>query len=175
MHRVSPTGSTLSTATRITDALDRRLLAWSAVWTLPALVAFGVLSAIIPTPILARPIAPEPFAIAVWLVSAPLMGIIIATYTTRPPATPPEPLGGSETESDRGTTLGTVGGILAFVAIGCPICNKIVLVLLGTTGALTVFAPLQPLIGAASLVLLVGTVAWRLRLRARGNACALPR
>jgi hypothetical protein len=34
-----------------------------------------------------------------------------------------------------------------------------------------VFAPLQPLIGAASLVLLAGTLAWRFRLRARGGAC----
>jgi hypothetical protein len=38
-------------------------------------------------------------------------------------------------------------------------------------GRFIVFAPLQPLIGAASLVLLAGTLAWRFRLRARGGAC----
>jgi hypothetical protein len=33
------------------------------------------------------------------------------------------------------------------------------------------WAPLQPVVGAASLVLLVVTAAWRLRLRANGGAC----
>jgi hypothetical protein len=73
----------------------------------------------------------------------------------------------------QGTTLGTVAGFGAFLAIGCPVCNKVALVLLGAGGAMTVFAPLQPLIGAASLVLLAGTLAWRFRLRARGGACAI--
>ncbi|HEY5433847.1 MAG TPA: hypothetical protein VIK13_01315, partial [Candidatus Limnocylindrales bacterium] len=59
----------------------------------------------------------------------------------------------------------------AFLAIGCPVCNKIALVLLGAGGAMTIFAPLQPVIGAASLVLLAGTLAWRFRLRTRGGAC----
>jgi hypothetical protein len=36
---------------------------------------------------------------------------------------------------------------------------------------MTVFAPIQPILGAASIVLLAGTLAWRLRLRARGGAC----
>ena len=43
--------------------------------------------------------------------------------------------------------------------------------LLGTSGALSVYAPIQPLIGAVSLALLVVTAAWRLRLRATGAAC----
>ncbi|HEY5488873.1 MAG TPA: hypothetical protein VIK00_03465, partial [Candidatus Limnocylindrales bacterium] len=58
-----------------------------------------------------------------------------------------------------------------FLAIGCPVCNKIALVLLGTSGAMTVFAPIQPILGAASIVLLAGTLTWRFRLRARGGAC----
>lgn len=65
-----------------------------------------------------------------------------------------------------------MGGIAAFVAIGCPVCNKIVLLALGTTGALNVFAPIQPLIGLASLVILAATVRWSLRRRAAG--CAVP-
>jgi hypothetical protein len=64
-----------------------------------------------------------------------------------------------------------VASVGTFLAIGCPVCNKIALVLLGTGGAMTVFAPIQPFIGAASLMLLAGTLAWRFRLRARGGAC----
>jgi hypothetical protein len=53
------------------------------------------------------------------------------------------------------------------------VCNKLALVLLGTSGALTFFAPIQPIIGAASLALLGATLFWRLRRRADGDACAV--
>jgi len=159
--------------------LDRRFFAWAIAWALVSLLAFGLVVAIIPNPIFGRQIPPEPFAIAVWLSSAPLMGLLGATYSA--PAMPTatatllmplvlEPAGGASRR--QGTTLGTVAGFGAFLAIGCPVCNKVALVLLGTGGAMTVFAPLQPLIGAASLVLLSGTLAWRFRLRA-GGACAI--
>jgi hypothetical protein len=180
---------------------DRRLLGWAAVWGVVSLVAFGLVAAIIPNPVFGRQIPPEPFAIGVWLASAPLMGILAATYmvpasaTARPmvfaapaagfagatsavaasPATGyagAMPVAASAADT-RGTTLGTIAGFGAFLAIGCPVCNKIALVLLGTSGALTIFAPIQPLIGAASLALLAGTLAWRLRSRARGGACAV--
>jgi hypothetical protein len=49
-----------------------------------------------------------------------------------------------------------------------------VLVALGASGAMTIWAPLQPIVGAASVALLVATVAWRLRRRAAGDACAVP-
>jgi len=162
---------------------DRRLIAWAAAWGLASLVAFGLVSAIIPNPVFGRQIPPEPFAIAVWIASAPLMGLLAATYVT--PATSsaqPIPLGaplaGGAAVADspagaRSTTLGTFAGFGAFLAIGCPVCNKVALVLLGTSGALTIFAPIQPLIGAASLALLAGTLGWRLRSRARGGACAV--
>ena len=160
--------------------LDGRFIAWAIAWALASLLAFGLVAAIIPNPVFGRQIPPEPFAMAVWLVSAPLMGLLGATYSA--PAIPAatatrlmpliiEPAGGASHR--QGTTLGTVAGFGAFLAIGCPVCNKVALVLLGAGGAMTVFAPLQPLIGAASLVLLAGTLAWRFRLRARGGVCSI--
>jgi len=160
--------------------LDGRFIAWAIAWALVSLLAFGLVAAIIPNPVFGRQIPPEPFAMAVWLVSAPLMGLLGATYSA--PAIPAatatrlmpliiEPAGGASHR--QGTTLGTVAGFGAFLAIGCPVCNKVALVLLGAGGAMTVFAPLQPLIGAASLVLLAGTLAWRFRLRARGGVCSI--
>ena len=164
--------------------LDRRFFAWAVAWTFVSLLAFGLVAAIVPNPVFGRQIPPEPFAIAVWLVSAPLMGLLGATYSASaiPAATPnatvtrvmllvTEPAAGASQR--QGTTLATVAGLGAFLAIGCPVCNKVALVLLGTGGALSVFAPLQPLIGAASLVLLAGTLAWRFRLRARRGACPI--
>jgi hypothetical protein len=158
--------------------LDRRFFAWATAWTLMSLVAFGLIAAIIPNPVFGRQIPPEPFAIAVWLVSAPLMGLLGATYTAR--AVPARATMGAvvlvpagDLGERQGTTIGTVASLGAFLAIGCPVCNKIALVLLGTSGAMTLFAPIQPIIGAASLMLLAGTLAWRFRLRARGGACPI--
>jgi hypothetical protein len=172
---------------------DRSLVAWSLAWSAAVLVAFGVVAAIIPNPVFGRGIAPEPFAVAVWLASAPLIGLVTATYFAPLPSRQAVPLriggatagatagaiAGTSARSDAadrsGSTLGTVGGVAAFLAIGCPTCNKIALVLLGASGATTVFGPLQPFIGAVSLVLLALTAAWRLRIRARGGVCAVPR
>jgi len=145
-----------------------------------------MVSAIIPNPVFGRQIPPEAFAIAIWLLSAPLIGIVGATYTAPMPAAGAQPLrfapaGGLHSagpllpvrpvEERRSSTLGTIGGLGAFLAIGCPVCNKIALVLLGWSGALSIWAPLQPVLGAASLVLLAVTAAWRIRLRMRGGAC----
>lgn len=152
---------------------DRSLVAWSTVWTLLSLAAFGVTAAIIPNPIFGRGTPPEPFAIAVWLASAPLMGMVMATYFAPRPATGPVPL--EPSVGRNGTTLGALGGFAAFLAIGCPTCNKIALLLLGASGATSIFGPIQPVLGGASLALLAGTLVWRLRLRARGGACAVPR
>ena len=53
----------------------------------------------------------------------------------------------------------TAGGFLSFLAIGCPTCNKLVVLLLGTSGALNLFEPVQPLLAALSFVLL-GVAVW---------------
>jgi hypothetical protein len=155
--------------------LDRRLLLHAAFWTVVSGLVFGLVTAILPNPVFGRQIPPEAFAIGVWLVSAPLMGIVMATYTAPVASSPIRSLPLSSAEAvaaqSRSTTLGGLAGFGAFLAIGCPVCNKIALLLLGTSGALSVYAPIQPLIGALSLALLVVTAAWRLRLRATGYAC----
>ena len=165
-------------AAAVLATIDRRFVAHAVLWAAASLFAFGLVSAIIPNPVFGRQIPPEPFAIAIWFISAPLMGLLGATYSAPPrtAVTMPAPLlaGQARGESARdGSVLGTVAGFGAFLAIGCPVCNKLALVLLGTSGAMTIWAPLQPVVGAASLLLLAGTLAWRFRLRARGGACPI--
>lgn len=77
----------------------------------------------------------------------------------------------SAADEGRASVLGYAGGLGAFLAIGCPVCNKVALVLLGASGALSIWAPLQPLLGLVSVALLAGALAWRLRMRALGSAC----
>jgi hypothetical protein len=52
------------TVAMLVEGVDRRFAAWSAVWTVAALLGFGLVSAIIPNPLFARQIPAEPFAIA---------------------------------------------------------------------------------------------------------------
>ena len=56
--------------------------------------------------------------------------------------------------------VGVGAGVLSLLAVGCPVCNKLVVLAIGVTGAMTIWAPLQPLLGVVSLVLM-GWALWR--------------
>ncbi len=89
----------------------------------------------------------------VWALTAVLTGLLAATYVRRP----------VEAGTDRSVRRGGIGGVLGYLAIGCPVCNKLVVLALGTSGAMTWFAPLQPLLAVGAVVLL--SIALRARLR----------
>jgi hypothetical protein len=50
------------------------------------------------------------------------------------------------------------GGVATYLAVGCPVCNKVVVMLLGTGGAMTWFAPLQPVIAAMGMLILAAAL-----------------
>ncbi len=54
--------------------------------------------------------------------------------------------------------------------MGCPVCNKLVLLALGYTGAIQFFEPVQPYLAAGAIALLAWALAARVR---RERACAL--
>ena len=60
------------------------------------------------------------------------------------------------------TRTGIIGGGLAYFAVGCPTCNHLVVLALGTTGALAWFAPIQPYLALIALAVLVGAIVHRL-------------
>jgi len=89
-----------------------------------------------------------------------LGGMLIATYVREP----------GQEEIDRAAKVGTVGGFLAFFAVGCPVCNKLVLLALGASGAMSWFAPVQPFLAVASVIVM----AWALHIRLKGmTSCAV--
>lgn len=97
-----------------------------------------------------------------WIVASALVGLTSATYVRTEESS-------RVSGQDRpGRSIG--GSLLSVFAIGCPVCNKLVVAVLGFSGALTYFAPIQPLLGFASVALL----AYGLRLRLRGGVqCAV--
>lgn len=119
----------------------------AAIGGIATLVLTGIPTAILDNPYFVRmtPVRTQDYF--VWVATALLMGLIAGTYTL--PA-----------KAD-GSGKAVSGGFLSFLAVGCPICNKLVLLLLGTSGALTYFGPAQLYIGIASVALL----GWALHLR----------
>jgi hypothetical protein len=132
----------------------------AAVATTATVLLIGLPTDVVPNPVFGRSIEVTWWSYPALLVAALLGGLLAATYirTGRP----------ADAEVDRPGKLGAAGGFVAYLAVGCPVCNKLVLLALGTTGAMQWFAPVQPLLAVAGVVLL----GWALRVRLRGEvAC----
>jgi len=134
-------------------------------------VLIGIATVLIPNPWFARDIEPVWWNYPVWILTAAITGMLIATYV-RPVQAPLAPASvaavddasGSRTEpKDSHGKMGMVGGILSWFAVGCPVCNKLALIAFGYSGAITYFAPIQPFLGIAALVLTLGALIWRLK------------
>ncbi len=65
------------------------------------------------------------------------------------------------------------GGLISFLAVGCPVCNQLVVALVGTSGALSWWAPVQPVVGVLAVAMLVYTLRMRLATY-RLTACPVP-
>ena len=100
------------------------------------------------------PVRPQDYLF--WLLSALLVGLLAGTFVV------------SRAAEHAGKTV--AGGFFANIAVACPVCNKIVVAAIGSSGALTFFGPLQLFIGIGSL----GLLAMALVLRARAIAGVCP-
>ncbi|MFF5757437.1 hypothetical protein [Streptomyces longwoodensis] len=144
----------------------RRWVAAAAVTVIAALV-IGVPTGVVPTPVYTRMTPVLWWNYPVWLASSVLEGLLVATYVRTGPAE------SDEAAPPRPRTARALGaGLLSAFAVGCPICNKLVVLAVGVSGALSYFAPLQPLLAAASVALLVHALLRRLR---AATACDVPR
>jgi hypothetical protein len=117
-------------------------------------------TAVIPNPVFGRSIAVTWWSYPVVVVTAILGGLLVATYVRTGEPSAAEP---NEDEIDGATKLGMAGTLVSFFAVGCPVCNKLILLALGASGAVTWFAPFQPFLAVASVALMA--VALRIRLR----------
>lgn len=119
---------------------------------LATFLIIGVPTDIIPNPMFGRDVPVRPWELPVLAATAVLTGLYFGLQ--RP---------GS---AKSGPAIGGAG--LAMFAVACPVCNKIVLLALGTSGALAFWQPLQPFLAGISLAALIVAVAWAWR----RNPCA---
>ena len=113
------------------------------------LLVVGVVTAVIPTPLFIRMTPVTVSNLVFWIVPAFLFGPLVASSLV--PITAQRCTVGNRT---------VAGGLLSFLAVGCPVCNKLVVLALGASGALTYFEPVQPLLGLVSVGLL-GYALWQ--------------
>jgi len=133
-------------------------------WTVAAIASasisllIAVPTAVFPSNFFTRSMAVTWWSYPVLAISGILTGLLMASYVRQSPATSQVVAG-----NDHMSEVGLAGGVLTFLAVGCPICNKLVVLALGVSGATTWFAPFQPVLALGSLGLLV--FALRIRLR----------
>ena len=119
------------------------------------LLVTGIPTDLIPTSLFKRPIEVTWWDYPIWGITALLAGLLAATYMTRENRM-------SQHATDR-PKLAYAGGVLSFFAVGCPTCNKIAVLALGTAGATSAFAAIQPLLGLAGIALLSVALGVRFR------------
>jgi hypothetical protein len=130
----------------------------AALSALATAVLVAVPTAVLPNPWFWREVPTPGWAYPVLGVVAILSGLVAGTYVRAP--------------DGPGGWRASAGAVLGFFAVGCPVCNKLVLLVLGYTGALTWFEPVQPVLA----VLAVIGLAAALRARLRGAVtCPVPR
>lgn len=135
----------------------RYLLATTLISGLVALVV-GIPTDVLPNPWFTRMTPVRTSDLILWPLTSVSSGALLATFAASTPSGVP--------------TLGLGTSALGWFAVGCPVCNKLVVALLGFSGALTVFGPLQPFLGGAAVLAACAGLVLRLRGITRG--CRLP-
>lgn len=138
----------------------------AAVASVAVALLVGLPTDVIPNPVFGRPVAVTWWSYPVLAVTAVLGGLLAATYVRDPRTADVAGL-----DDERPARTGGFGGLLSFFAVGCPVCNKLVIIALGTVGARRWFEPIQPLLAVLSIGLMA--VALRTRLR-NATSCPLP-
>ena len=138
---------------------DSKYAGVSALAAIAIALILGVPTSIVENPWFTRMTPVEPEQSVFWILSSVLGGALLGTYLS--PAL-------------RGDSVGPLAGsgLLGIFAIGCPTCNALVVSALGTSGALSLFAPVQPLLGAAA-VAVAGWALW-IRVRSIRSGCPIP-
>ncbi|WP_228373440.1 hypothetical protein [Demequina gelatinilytica] len=124
-------------------------------------LAIALPTDLIDNPVFGREIPPTAWSYWALAATAVLSGLVTATYVATPEAA----------RVEREGRIGAAGAFVTFFAVGCPVCNKLVLVALGYTGAIEFFEPIQPYLAAGAIALLAWALVARVR---RERACSLP-
>ncbi len=115
-------------------------------------LVISIPTAVLENSVFGREIAVTSWSVPVVVITSILSGLLFATYIKNV----------SANTEDTSLKIGTVGAFFSFLAVGCPVCNKIALVALGYSGAMNYFAPVQPFLAFAGVAILTYALIMRL-------------
>lgn len=133
--------------------LGPRYLLTAAALSFVVALIIGIPTDVLPNPWFTRMTPVRALDLVLWPITSVLTGALLATYV----------LPAARVRRTPGST-GIASVTLGWLAIGCPVCNKLVVGAIGVTGALNVFAPLQPVLGVLGVVIAATGLVLRLRL-----------
>ena len=122
--------------------------------------AVGIPTDLLPNPWFQRMTPVRTLDLVLWPLVSLSVGALLATYAL------------PRSRGTDGLAGGASGSLLGTFAVGCPICNKLVVAVLGVSGALTYFEPIQPVLGGLAVALALFSL--RRRVMALQRGCALP-
>jgi predicted membrane protein len=145
-----------------------RFWAVSLAFSMGTALIIGIPTVLIPNSFYTRMVPTSPQDYVIWVLSVVLLGPVLALAFLFPDPASKETLRAIGSGNIRAAS----GGILSFLSVGCPICNKIIVALLGVSGAMSIFNPIRPFLGIAAVVILAVTL--YLRVQSLRHGCALP-
>lgn len=113
-----------------------------------AILLFGIPTALIPTSWFARMVSAQTMDYVFLLLNSTLIGAYFGLHTYE-----------RRERNNRSDRLATTGGIMNIFAVGCPLCNKGFIVLLGASATMAYFEPLRVWLGLLS-VAVIGVAVW---------------
>ena len=119
-----------------------KIARYSALYSIVVFIIFGIVTVLIPNKFFAR-MTPIGWLDYLFLaITSLLLGIYLSLHRYQK----------KESKLCRTTAIG--GGISGFLGFGCPVCNKILVLLFGFAGVLTYIEPYRPIFGIAGIGLL---------------------
>lgn len=115
-------------------------------------LVISIPTAVLENSFFGRDIAVTEWSIPVIVITSILSGLLFASYVKND----------SANVEDTSLKIGTAGAFFSFLAVGCPVCNKIALIALGYSGAIKYFAPVQPFLAFAGVAILAYALIMRL-------------
>ncbi|ELZ24463.1 hypothetical protein C477_00840 [Haloterrigena salina JCM 13891] len=139
---------------------DRRAMAWGTAAGIGVFLLFGLVTGLVPNPLYVRMVPRTPIDYLFLVLTALLAGVYTAQrLATEVVESDCMDTDRSETGDSRSEDRWVLGGLVGgFLAVGCPICNVILLALFSSSALMTYFDPLRPALGALSVALLTGLI-----------------
>ena len=93
----------------------------AAIAAIVTYLVVGLPTAVIENPVFGRSVEVTPWSVPVLVITSVLSGLLVASYFRNDVITPEE----------KSIKIGGIGAVLSYLAVGCPVCNKLVLIALG--------------------------------------------